>query len=286
MKLSNILLLFILTIFLLSGCLKSDFDDWWDDDTYLVSGILYSKNTKLKQVSTIALGFFDEVSYKLYLTNYEQYWYIDAEYEYDKKGRISKVSGPIYKDGEINVYISYNDYTYNSKNQLEKITNYSANIYEGFVNLRTYTYSYDKNGNKLKEVIEYPQTSPLRIDSTLYYYDKKRLKREDHYSDGYYGNEVWTSQLVSYIVYEYDNQDNLIKETNYFTTDNTPFRFSTHSYQNGVNVKTEVFNYSNNGKIREIRRYYDSNKNLIYRESEEISGSGSALSYVAKYEYS
>jgi len=54
---------------------------------------------------------------------------------------------------------------------------------------------------------------------------------------------------------------------------------------NGLNVKTEIFNINNDQKIREIRRYYDRNDNLIYLESEELSMYSSAMSYVTKYEY-
>jgi len=192
----------------------------------------------------------------------------------------------MYDNGNINGVISYDIYTYNEKSQLEKIMYYNANIYEGFINLRTYTYSYDKNGNKIKEVIEYPQlTSQTQTDSTLYYYDNNRLKREDKYEDGYFGSEPWRSELITYIEYEYDNQGQLVKETNYSGMNNTPIQFRVHSYQDGLNVKTEIFNNSNDQKIREIRRYYDENGNLIYLESQELSIFSSALSYISKYEY-
>jgi hypothetical protein len=135
-------------------------------------------------------------------------------------------------------------------------------------------------------VILYPRA--LRIDSTLYYYENNLLKRKDEYNDGYHGKEFWDSKLVAYIEYEYDNQGKLVKETTYSANNDTPLSFSVHSYQNGVNVKTEVFIYYNvigKTKLREIRRYYDKNDNLIYLESEELSPLSSTASYVAMYQY-
>ena len=167
--------------------------------------------------------------------------------------------------------------------------NYNANIYAGFLNLWIRTYSYDKNGNKMKEVIEYPQlTFQPRTDSTLYYYKNNRLMRENKYEDGYFGREPWRSELIAYIEYEYDNQGQLVKESNYSGIDNTLLRYSIHSYQNGLNVKSETFVFYNvigKTKLREIRRYFDELDNLIYLESQELSGLSSSLSYISKYEY-
>ena len=189
---------------------------------------------------------------------------------------------PANTNGTIIGLFSYSDYIYNSKGQLEKIIyNHSNN--NGFLNLTTYTYTYDGNGNKRKEVTEYPHMAQHRVDSTLYFYVNNRLMREATYEDGYFGSAPWRSELVSYITYEYDNQGKLVKETKYSGINNEPVQFSVHSYRNGLNVKTEVFN--KNDRIREIRRYYDTNNHLIYLESEELSLLSSAMSYVMKYEY-
>ena len=254
-----------------SSCEKLEMDD---------NDILYAKGSKLKQISYV-----ESVKSK-------ETGMIISQYEYDKQGRISKVSQPMYEDGTpvfkngtIDGLFSYSDYVYNSKGLLEKIIYYHSNIYTGFSNLETYSYTYDNDGKKHKEVIVYPQMSQNRVDSTLYFYANNRLIREDKYEDGYFGSEPWRSILVTYIKYEFDNQGKLVKETNYSGTDNTPIQFSVHNYQKGLNVKTEIFNINNNQKIREIRRYYDTNDNLIYLESEELSMYSSAMSYVTKYEY-
>jgi len=265
----------ILSLFLFLGC----------SDNLNTSS---PKNAKLKRISSIHVVLFnEELSCKKYLTDPEAIWYVESDYEYDHLGRLSKVSRPKYEDGKINGVSSYNIYAYNAKNQLEKIEYYVANIYQGIQRSSTYSYSYDKEGNKRKEVISYPIASHL-LDSTLYYYENKRLKREEKYSDGYHGTEFWHNKLVTYIEYEYDNQGNLVKETSYYADSagqEIPVRYNKHSYQDGLNVKTEFFYYNNNQKMREIRRYYDKNNNLIYLESQELLMTSSQSSYVSKYEY-
>ncbi|ADQ79487.1 hypothetical protein Palpr_1341 [Paludibacter propionicigenes WB4] len=254
-----------------SGCDKIEIND---------NGVFYPKGSKLKQISSV-----ESVKSK-------ETGMIITQYEYDKQGRISKESQPMYengtpmfKNGTIVGLYSYSDYVYNSKGQLEKIIYNNSNINSGFVNLITHIYSYDNNGIKRKEVIEHPQQTQNGVDSTLYIYVNNRLIRTDKYVDGYFGSEIWHSALASSIKYEYDNQGKLAKETVYSGTDSTPIQFSVHSYQNGLKEKTEVFNVNNNQKIREIRRYYDRNDNLIYLESKELSPLSSAVSYVSKYEY-
>ena len=285
----NIRSLVAIAICLASTLMFSGCEKYLINDQNSVVDSPFSENAKLKRISSTYLGYSDkELSYKQYVTNPKTVWYVSTEYEYDNFGRISKISRPMYDNGNINGVISYDIYTYNDKSQLEKIMYYNANLYEGFINLQTYTYLYDKDGNKQKEIIMYPGALPIQTDSTLYYYENNRLMREDKYEDGYFGREPWRSELVIYIVYEYDNQGQLVKATTYSGTDNTPIQYSVYSYQNGLNVKTEVFvSYNNIGKtkLRELRYYYDGNGNLIYIESQELSVFSSALSYISKYEY-
>ncbi len=270
-KILNFTVMFVFS-FLLLSCGKDEMDnDNFVIHDYRVNDVLYAKGSKLKHISYVES------------IQSQKGGMIITQYEYDEQGRISKVSQPMYENGTIVGLFSYSDYVYNNKGQLEEIIYYHSNIYEGFINLETRTYSYDKDGNKVKEVIVYPHALPFRTDYNLYYYDNN-LKREDKYSESYHGTELWHSKLTTYIEYEYDNQNKLVKETNYSATDNTPIRISVHSYQNGLNVKTEIF-MNNNEKLREIRRFYDKNDNLIYVESEELSIYSSTMSYVSKYEY-
>jgi len=274
MKTKNlfVIMMFILPLLLVS-CGKNEMDDDFVINDYRVQNVLYAKGSKLKQVSNRYGG---------------ETWYPQSEYEYDNLGRISKVSSPMYENGKIIGLISYNDYVYNSKDQLERIIYYNANIYAGFLNLQTHIYSYDNNGNKLKTLIEYPVIN--ETDSILYFYEGNCLVRENIYRYGTFfdgDNNAYTG-LSSYTKYEYDNQGNLVKEENYSRVNDTLLGFSVHSYQDGLNVKTEVFVYYNiigKTKLREIRRFYDKNDNLIYLESQELSILSSTMGYAAKYEY-
>ena len=264
MKTKNLFaVMMLVSLLTLLSCEENGMDDISVIHDYRVQNTLYTEGSKLKNISYIE----SIKSTKGGLIN--------TQYEYDGQERISKVSRPMYENGTIVGLYSYSDYVYNNEGLLDSIINYHSNINEGFINLQTSTYSYDKVGNKLKEVILYPRA--LRIDSTLYYYENNLLKRKDEYNDGYHD-----SKLVAYIEYEYDNQGKLVKETTYSADNDTPISFSVHSYQNGVNVKTEVIGKT---KLREIRRYYDKNDNLIYLESEELSPLSSTASYVAMYQY-
>jgi len=280
------ILMFVFSL-ILASCEKNEMNDESVIHDYRVQNILYAKGSKLKNISYV-----ESIKSK-------KGGSIIAQYEYDEQGRISKVSQPMYKDGTpifengtiVGLY-SYLDYLYNDNGLLKEIIYYHSNLNEGFINLQTNTYSYDKNGNKLKEVIVYPRALPFRTDSTLYHYDNNRLKRVDIYNDGYHGKEVWNSKLTTYIEYEYDKQGNLVEEKSYSAEDNPlfslsssysetgkhPYSITKHIYQNGLNVKTEM------GDIREIRRYYDKNDNLIYLESKESMFS-STMSCVTMYEY-
>jgi len=116
-------------------------------------------------------------------------------------------------------------------------------------------------------------------DSVFFFYDNSRLVREEYYS-GY------SNRVVTYTKFEYNNQNELVKETIYSAEDNALVLTVEHRYQNGLNVKTEIFNnHFKNDKMREVRRYYDRNDNLIYLESIELAIYSSATSFVSKYEY-
>jgi len=202
---------------------------------------------------------------------------IVGEYEYDEENRISKVSSPMYQDGEIVGAIKYDLYKYNSQEQLEKIENFNANSNSptGFINLKNYIYTYSDNGKKEKERIEYPQIGSF--DYSLYKYDKGKLSRIEKY-----GN---SDNLESYVINEYDNSGNLVKETS-FSKDDKPVFYKQHSFENGLNVQTDIFGGEDMKKhMREIFNKYDDDNNLIIQESNELLSYSSMMSHVLRYEY-
>lgn len=226
----------------------------------------YPKNSKLKRI----LGYTSIHADKPFT--------IVEEYEYDKENRVSKVSSPAYQDGKITGIIKYDLYIYNSKNQLEKIENFNANLNSptGFINLINTCFTYSSDGKKVKQTMEYPQIGSSEY--VLYKYSDDRLVKIEKY-----GN---TNQLESYVLNEYDNSDKLVKETSY-GNDNQPYSYTLHVFKNGLNVQSSV--YTGAGKnwvhMREQFRTYDKNNNLIVLESNELSLVSSTMSYVLKYEY-
>ena len=246
--------LFILTVFLFSGC-KNDSNTWdWEDGDYLVSDVLYANGAKLKQVSSKG----------------ENQWYVTSTYAYDQLGRISKVTYPMYASGIIIGDSYYESYVYNTSNQLEKIHNYH-NRNSGFELMSTYHFVYDSDGNQQKKIIEYHYNQ--QVDSVLYFYENNRLIRTDTYDNG----SIIPGPTST--IYEYDNQGHLILEASFSAANSTSYGITKHSYQNNLNVKTET----SSGTL--IRRAYDKNNNLIYLSSQELFPYSSRSSGVSKYEY-
>ena len=198
------------------------------------------------------------------------------EYEYDNQWRISKVSSPWYNNGNIIGTVKYDLYKYNSSGQLTSISNFNANTNtpSGYINLKNYIYTYHPNGLKEKQYIEYPQINSFEY--TWYFYnDNKLVKTERHNNK---------DEIEDYTTFEY-NGNRLIKETLY-SSNGEVNTITSHLYTNGLNIKTEIFR-GNNGKdkLREIKKTYDSNYNLIIIESTELTSYSSMSSYVMKCEY-
>ena len=59
---------------------------------------------------------------------YDRWVSIVEEYEYDSLDRISRVSSPMYDDGEIAGTISYELYEYNADGQLIRKSNFNSNV--------------------------------------------------------------------------------------------------------------------------------------------------------------
>ena len=183
------------------------------------------------------------------------------EYEYDNLNRVSQVSSPWYKDGEIIGTIKYDYYEYNSIGQLERISNYNANLNSptGFINKKNYIYTYSDDGLKIKELIEYPQISSFEY--SWFSYSHNQLIKIEKYDD--------TDELETYTKYVYNNTEELIKEISYSAND-VEFSVVINTYVNGLNTLTEEYTGNQENKIREIIKTYDPNGNLIMLESNEL----------------
>lgn len=252
-----------------------------------VSAVMEQESTKLKQISRSWTG--------------SKIWHVITEYEYDSLGRISKVSTPKYDvytgEGKITGAVNYKIYFYNADNQLEEIKNYGSITCQGYKLAKeaTYKYSYDKNGNKLKEVSEYIMADSIYywvgdnkigysqniIDSTLYFYDdKNRLIREEKY-EGEHGPFVGKLMYTHDYEYEYDDQGKLVAETCY----SGEWKRFKHIFEKGLKVKTENFRGQSKNISNETHYFYDEKGNRIYLESREMSSFSSLLPFDLKYEY-
>ena len=199
---------------------------------------------------------------------------IVKEFEYDENGKISRTSSPMYQDGKIIGTISYDLYYYNISGQLIKKENFNANLNSptGFLDLINHNYSYSEDGKLIKETIEYPQGSLSESILIEYKHDQQSIIK-------YFNNR---NQLETYVSNQYDKSDRLIKETRY-AWDDRIISTTIHSYQGLLLLKSDVF--QGDTHMREIKRTYDSNNNLLILESKELVGYSSALSYFHKYEY-
>ena len=227
-------------------------------------------NAKLKRVLE-----YDKISSTVPLRILEQY-------EYDEFGRISKFSFPVAIDTNIDNRLYYYElYEYNPANQLIRKERYNANIYSptGYNNQINYIYSYSSEGKVIKEYVEYPLIGSYSY--SLYFYSMDKLIKIEKY-------KVDTDELESYIEYEYDKCGRLTKENTIFISDPAFIYYTEHSYQNGLNFKSDVFagrSAANIDHIREMLKTYDIGNNLIIDEINELQEFSTQPSRVIRYEY-
>jgi uncharacterized protein YkuJ len=227
-----------------------------------INGTSFPSNAKLKRIS-------------LYASIDATTPVIVDDYEYDNQGQLSKISSPLYQNGQISGIGKYNLYEYDTNGRLLKIKNYrsNSNSSTGFINLENYIYSYSNQGLKEKEVIEYPQINSSVY--TIYKYVNNNIILEKYDNKG---------NLESYTQQEFDKSGNVIKESSY-SNNNQIISVTIHTFLNQLNTATEV--YYDNGKSikRRITKTYDANRNLVTLESKELSPVSSMSDHVLRYEY-
>jgi len=244
--------------FLLSGCVQSDIEVIFDENTQRVKGVLYEKGSNLKYI------------YKVNGDNSKEKWW---EYEYDNIGRISKANH--YPSGkEIK---TYDDYLYDVQGKIEKISSYqqypSSNP---AVLTKTVVFSYDAEGNKIKEDTE--RFDELPSSFCLFYFANNKLTMKKYYEK---------NQQTSFSVYEYED-DKLVKEKSYDMEGNL-IQITESSFAQGLLVYSITYEGDpKSGFIRDDTRYYDQNDNLIrVIENDAILSSimGATVRLIWSYEY-
>ncbi|MCO5290643.1 MAG: hypothetical protein M9959_02775 [Chitinophagaceae bacterium] len=249
------LIIFSLALITLFSCNKKDHAVMPETETYRA-------NAKLKRI------------FLLPSENAKDPIAITDEYEYDDFGRITKVFHPFYKDGQIVEIISYDLYEYEN-GHLSRIKKMTNNQIFGFINIQNNIYEYDQTGKKVKEIIEYPQIHTT--ENLDFFYDKENRLIKTQYFDA-------KNLLSRYSLNEYDSKGQLNKEVVY-TADNKYLYHTIHQYTNGLLTQSDVYGGKEMSRIREISRKYDSNKNLIFVYSKELSLLSSRSNEARKYEY-
>jgi len=239
-----------LLIIIVSACIK-------EEDTPSCS---YPENAKLKRI--VSCSDFDPTCPALECKDIAS---IEEEYEYDSKGRLERVLvRPRYEDGILTRLFSRNLYEYNSKDQLVKIEYYSLFQDEYYI-YQTNTFTYSDDGKKIKENIE---SENQDNQYKLYSYSENILTRIDIYDE--------SDVLDDYILLEYDESGNLIKEAIHNYDGKLRYNIS-HEFENGLNVISHHATGS-------FTKTYDENENLVFVQSDYLSGSSKG-NFKHKYEY-
>lgn len=224
---------------------------------------VYSTNAKLKR---IYLYPFDAAKEPISIID---------EYQYDDLGRISKVTHPFFKDGEVSDIVSYDVYEYNTAGQLIKIKKYNKNLTFGYINIENNIFVYNQTGNKEKEITEYPQINTSQYAIFSYSANNKLLETQKFDTN---------NKLSSYISNSYNVSGQLVKET-FYGADGAILFYTLHTYSQGLLSLSVVYGGPQMGKVREVSRKYDNNNNLISVSSKELSPYSSLMDNTLKYEY-
>ena len=231
-KTQKIKILFAISLLILSfvlvSCGKNETNDSFKlrIHDHRVKDVLYPKGSKLKRVFLVSSDGSKS----------------SAEYSYNNLERISRVD---VDNGRVPKY--YYLYLYNEEGQLEELSSYREYPEVQPILDQTIVFSYDSEGNKLKEQTE--------LDTKLFYYSGKTLVKQECYS--YYSME-----LISYIEYEYEN-NNLVREE-YHLLRSRDHSTTEYFYKDGLLVYSITYRDNPESGIQEdARRYYDLNDNLI-----------------------
>jgi len=257
--------LFVMMMFalpsILVSCGKNEIDNGSFDfkvHDYRVENVMYPKGSKLKRVYQV-------------FSNYRQ---LHNTYTYEISGKISRV------DWDYESWKYYDIYLYNENGQLEKISKYEVYL-DNSPNLRqTISYNYNQEGDKIKELIEWKDiNSQMQTRYYLYQYNGKKLSKMETYEN---------DKKQSYSIYEYKG-DILMKEK-FFVPNEKDYLTTEHFYDQNLLVYSITYNKNpKSGFMRDERKYYDQNDNLI-KTVDNIPGlssySGATAFYVTwEYEY-
>lgn len=243
--------------FLAAGCQQDDeLDNMFSDLP------TYPANAQLKQVTTNSLyGNDDEAR-------------IVEVYDYDANGRVIKTSRPNSINDE--AISDYKTYAYDDEGRLSVVASYVANLNapDGFLLIEEKSIAYSSEGLKIRETFRFPEINTS--EERVFLYNGEVLSKVEYYNN--------SKALERFAEMEYDTNGRLVKERYYSADDEELIDYGTHSYKNGL-LDTSISYTANKEVIREVRRAYDKNGNLVALASINVAPWLSSVSYKLTYEY-
>lgn len=190
---------------------------------------------------------------------------------------------------------SKKEYQYNSKGDITKETTYSSRGKESTIKFKYGTngqlstvITYDKSG-KLYTKVKYEYEGENRTKSYLYSSDNELVKWADFEYDNH-GNKISMydhhsqALLDESFEYEYDDDDNLIKESKFYR-DGSVAEWTEYTYsevEDGLTLKLEV-KYDKDGNAGDYKEYYYDSDDRLVITVPHTSFEGS--DFIMEYEY-
>ncbi|CAD5282635.1 MULTISPECIES: hypothetical protein [unclassified Imperialibacter] len=194
-------------------------------------------------------------------------------YEYDENDRVSRIVTP--GVGGMDDIAQYQSFEYDSEDRVSSVSTYVANTGEpnGFLLIEVKNIFYSGDGVKTKESVENPQIG-LKKERKFSYEGILLAKSEEFDNKGL---------LERYTVFEYNDSGTLKKETAYSSTGELN-NYVIHVYDGELRRHSSFYSF-NNELIKEEKRAYDSNSNLVELKSINKALWLSSMSYRLEYTY-
>jgi hypothetical protein len=194
-------------------------------------------------------------------------------YEYDENDRVSRIVTP--GTGGLEDIAQYQSFEYNSDGRASSVSTYVANSGEpdGFLLIEVRNIFYSGDGVKTKESVENPQISLKK--ETKFSYEGIRLSKSEEFDN--------KGALERYTVFEYNDKGTLKKETVYSPTRDLN-SYVSHIYEGNLRIHSSFYSFKDE-LVKEEKRSYDSNGNLVELKSINHALWLSSVSYRLEYTY-
>jgi hypothetical protein len=247
----------VLLLIFAFGCQKEDVDSKKNRDNLPQ----YSSGAQLQQVTLYGLE------------NNSLPGNVIESYEYDANNRVSRIVTP--GAGGLEGIAQYQSFEYNSEGKVSTVSTYVANTGEpdGFLLIEVKNIFYSGDGLKTKESVENPQIGLKK--ETKFSYEGIRLAKSEEFDN--------KGALERYTVFEYNDKGTLKKETVYSPTGDLN-SYVSHIYEGNLRIHSSFYSFKDE-LVKEEKRSYDSNGNLVELKSINHALWLSSVSYRLEYTY-